>query len=98
MYLINKKLAKIHNNAKSDKDKWSIINDTRNSKRSTSNIFCLKNSFDEYITDPLKIANFLKGTKWTSRLQIAARLILNENANPKHSTNVYITQAKLKGQ
>ena len=47
------------NNLKSERDRWNFINETRNSKRMKTEIFSLKNSFGDIVTDQKRIANLL---------------------------------------
>ena len=47
------------NNLKSERDRWNIINDTRNSKRLKTEILSLKNSFGDIVTDQKRFANLL---------------------------------------
>ena len=47
------------NNLKSERDKWNFINETRNSKRMKTEVFSLKNSFGDIVTDQKRIANLL---------------------------------------
>ena len=39
------------NNLNSERDRWNFINETRNSKRTKTEIFSLKNSFGDIVTD-----------------------------------------------
>ena len=47
------------NNLKSERDRWNFINETKNSKRTKTEIFSLKNSFGDTVTDQKRIANLL---------------------------------------
>ena len=47
-------------NLKSERHRWSFINETMNSKRTKTEIFSLKNSFGDTVTDQKRIANLLK--------------------------------------
>ena len=47
------------NNLKSERDRRNFINETRNSKRTKTEIFSLKNSFGDTVTDQKRIANLL---------------------------------------
>ena len=47
------------NNLKSERDRWNFINETKNSKRTKIEIFSLKNSFGDTVTDQKRIANLL---------------------------------------
>ena len=42
-----------------DRKKWQIINDTRNSKKTSNVINCLRNSFGDVVTESVKMANLL---------------------------------------
>ena len=46
-------------NLKSERDRWNFINETKNSKRTKTEIFSLKNSFGDTVTDQKRIANLL---------------------------------------
>ena len=47
------------NNLKSERDRLNFINETKNSKRTKTEIFSLKNSFGDTVTDQKRIANLL---------------------------------------
>ena len=46
-------------NLKSERDRWNFINETKNSERTKTEIFSLKNSFGDTVTDQKRIANLL---------------------------------------
>ena len=52
-------IKSIFKKADSEKTKWNIIKDSRNSTKFSQNIFYLKNCFDDVITDNCKIAQLL---------------------------------------
>ena len=58
-----KKFEKFHNqlieSSISERKKWNLINEARNSVKTTSTVYSLKNSFKEIITEKTKIANLL---------------------------------------
>ena len=53
-------LSQLFNSKKSEREKWSIINDTRNSKKSSNLIPLLRNSFGDFITNYLQMVNLPK--------------------------------------
>ena len=52
-------IKSIFKKAESEKTKWNIINDSRNSTKFIQNIFCLKKYFDEVIADNYKMVQML---------------------------------------
>ena len=52
-------IKSIFKKADSEKTKWNIINDSRNSTKFSQNTFYLKNCFDDVITDNYKMAQLL---------------------------------------
>ena len=58
-YEDDKFISQLFNSKKSEREKWSIINDTRNSKKSSNLIPLLGNSFGNFITNNLQMANVL---------------------------------------
>ena len=50
---------KYFNGLTSEKDKWNLINESRNAKRTATTISSLKNSFGDIVTGDLRIANLL---------------------------------------
>ena len=58
-YEDDKFISQLFNSKKSEREKWSIINDTRNSKKSSNLIPLLRNSFGDFITNNLQMANLL---------------------------------------
>ena len=58
-YEDDKLISQLFNSKKSEHKKWSIINDTRNSKKSSNLILLLRNSFGDFITKNLQMANLL---------------------------------------
>ena len=52
-------IKSIFKQADSEKTKWNIINDSRNSTKFSQNIFYLKKCFDDVITDNYKMAQLL---------------------------------------
>ena len=58
-YQDDKFISQLFNSKKSEREKWSIINDTRISKKSSNLIPLLRNSFGEFITNNLQMANLL---------------------------------------
>ena len=58
-YEDDKFISQLFNSKKSERKKWSIINDTRNSKKSSNLIPLLRNSFGDFITNNLQMANLL---------------------------------------
>ena len=44
--------------AESDRKKWLLINEIRNSKKTQPNIICLKNVFNDYVKDPKRISKY----------------------------------------
>ena len=47
------------NNLTTEKDKWKFINESRNARRTKTEITSLKNCFGDHVTDQKKIANLL---------------------------------------
>ena len=58
-YEDDKFISQLFNSKKSESEKWSIINDTRNSKKSSNLIPLLRNSFGDFITNNTQMANLL---------------------------------------
>ena len=58
-YKDDKFISQLFNSKNCKRKKWSIINDTRNSKKSSNLIPLLRNSFGYFITNNLQIANLL---------------------------------------
>ena len=58
-YEDEKFISQLFNSKKSERKKWSIINDTRNSKKKSNLIPLLRNSFGNFITNNLQMANLL---------------------------------------
>ena len=58
-YEDDKFISQLFNSKKSEREKWSIINDTRISKLSSNLIPVLRNSFGDFITNNLQMANLL---------------------------------------
>ena len=58
-YEDDKFISQLFNSKKSEREKWSIINDTRNSKKSSKLIPLLKNSLGDFITNNLQMSNLL---------------------------------------
>ena len=58
-YEDDKFISQLFNSKKSEREKWRIINDTRNSKKSSNLIPLLRNSFGNFITNNLQMANLL---------------------------------------
>ena len=58
-----KDFEKFHNqlieNSTSERKKWNLINELRNSVKTTTTVYSLKNSFNEIITEKTKIASLL---------------------------------------
>ena len=47
------------NNLTTEKDKWKFINESRDARRTKTEITSLKNCFGDHVTDQKKIANLL---------------------------------------
>ena len=58
-YVDDKFISQLFNSKRSEHKKWSIINDTRNSKKSSNLIPLLRNSFGDFITKNLQMAYLL---------------------------------------
>ena len=56
-YEDDKFISHLFNSKKSEREKWSIINDIRNSKKSSNLIPLLRKSFGNFITNNLQMAN-----------------------------------------
>ena len=56
---VNYSLIKLLHVLHKSGEKWQIINDTRNPKKSTGRIICLRNVFGDLVTERSKIANLL---------------------------------------
>ena len=58
-----KDFEKFHNqlieSSTSERKKWNLINEVRNSVKTTTTVYSLKNSFNEIITEKIKIASLL---------------------------------------
>ena len=58
-----KDFEKFHNqlieSSTSERKKWNLINELRNSVKTTTTVYSLKNSFNEIITEKTKIASLL---------------------------------------
>ena len=59
----NDDFNRLHKNliqaAKDDRRKWLLINKIRNSNKIKSNMQCIKNVFNYFVSEPRKIANLL---------------------------------------
>ena len=58
-YKDDKFISQLFNSKKTEREKWKIINDTRNTKKSSNLILLLKNSFGDFIINKLQMANML---------------------------------------
>ena len=81
---------KFHQNlieaAESDRKKWLLINEIRNSEKTHPNITCLKNVFNDYVTDPKKISNLLN-----YRFSILGKFSGSEKTLPKQKRYTWKT-------
>ena len=58
-YEDDKFISQLFNSKKSEREKWSLINDRRNSKKSSNLIPLLRNSFGDFISNNLQMVNLL---------------------------------------
>ena len=95
--------SQLFNSRKSERKKWSITNVTRNSKKSSNLIPLLRNSFGDFITKNLQVANLLnykfstlgcfyekssKSSKTHRILHATFKIIINFLSDSSHQLNV----------
>ena len=59
MKKILKNFNQLIESSTSERKKWNLINEVRNSVKTTTTVYSLKNSFNEIITEKTKIASLL---------------------------------------
>ena len=82
------------NNLKSERDRWDFINETRNSKRLKSEMFSLKNSFGDTVTEAKRIPNLLNYRFKIPRVHRTGQTIYEHYYNIRISRKKYKTKLK----
>ena len=89
-------IKSIFKKADSEKTKWNIINDSRNSTKFSQNIFYLKSCFDDAITVNYKMAQLLnyKFSKLGENIGSACNFFLTNHRTSKNSSDFRFVTTK----